>query len=865
MSEITQINGIPLRWNKEADRQLLGELFPTQGATQFNPGSTTATSNNLTGGESFSAFRDSPFGENWTYATIQYEGNYDDKQDYTIYVSFEGFATQEAVLNYHEGEDGNTPADKRLSSNGNLLIFIYKSLSSRNEEEGMLLCRMGAGLYNYFNADSPLSPVIDDASGKIRKLADAHKDFKYDAGQVATAIRVELENERINRVIKNAGKTGAKKAAATSAETYALNYRHFRAKCVRPDEAATIQALKKLCKTLAQLQPDVIDTNNFAVGENTNPWNYDLGNAPSKAHDLTAADLIEMRDKMLELSKKIHQLQQCLLTDADEIVQFATDYLMNGGSLMKFFNWYPFINIKKDMRKCLLRKLAEKKSLNRIASVRDDDATAGEIVFQVFQRCPQADLVPLIKELEQEGLLYTLLSKAGAGFWASVGDIGRTIFGLAQSNLFYQLSVGFGMHYLGSLDEKTKTSMQAEALAKGNYIFFDNAFFGNRNAESYETDKVKISFRVSESAIYSVPALALCKSLIDKHLANDAGGLLSPKKYFNPLEMVVMIPVADMDFTFIKMQKGAMYTMPACLAYIIFMEDTERAIRIFAKLVINLALAFTGVGALVQAMRAGSALGIFAGALDVTLGTLSAATVIPEVERNHPLFAKYVNYAALIYGLARLGYAGYKSASAGNKASKENRAALLEAATEEERALLLLSRAGTGGGLKFLRIISRRMVRQEQPMSCAAACIRQYAKDKGIMLTEEEIRTIARTSEDLGTSYGGIKDAMNSIFPGKTVRAGMADMDNVSSGDIAKLLSRNDSWIASVKPGSMRHTIIVDKIEDGKVYIRDPWPKEGYNKQTGELIGANGVEAVVDFDNFIDVWEKGGRFFAKVN
>ena len=61
-------------------------------------------------------------------------------------------------------------------------------------------------------------------------------------------------------------------------------------------------------------------------------------------------------------------------------------------------------------------------------------------------------------------------------------------------------------------------------------------------------------------------------------------------------------------------------------------------------------------------------------------------------------------------------------------------------------------------------------------------------------------------------------------------------------------------WIATLKhSGGARHTVIVDKINNGLVYIRDPW---GAIKGFG---GKNGIEAVMKLDDFEYFW-KGAKY-----
>lgn len=165
---------------------------------------------------------------------------------------------------------------------------------------------------------------------------------------------------------------------------------------------------------------------------------------------------------------------------------------------------------------------------------------------------------------------------------------------------------------------------------------------------------------------------------------------------------------------------------------------------------------------------------------------------------------------------------------------------------------------GTGGILKYLEVLSRNMVAQEHNMSCAAACIRQLAKDHGMELTEKVIREFARTTEDMGTFPDGILDGLKKVFKDKEIEAGMFYNPKISDIDMAKAISENGSWITIVRPsGSIPHAIIIDKIQDGKVFIRDPWPIEGINK-------GKGVEAVINEAEFATIWAQGGNYMFKV-
>jgi hypothetical protein len=164
---------------------------------------------------------------------------------------------------------------------------------------------------------------------------------------------------------------------------------------------------------------------------------------------------------------------------------------------------------------------------------------------------------------------------------------------------------------------------------------------------------------------------------------------------------------------------------------------------------------------------------------------------------------------------------------------------------------------GTGGAFKYLsEISSSKIFCQEEPMSCAAACIRQLAKDNSIDISESAVRKLANTDVNTGTFLENIKGAMEEIFKGMDIQVGTPWIGTTDMKKTAEVISEvtKKPWIATLKPpGGTRHTIIVDKIEDGIVYIRDPWDKvKGFGQK-------NGVEATMSLDDFEYFW-KGSKW-----
>ena len=109
---------------------------------------------------------------------------------------------------------------------------------------------------------------------------------------------------------------------------------------------------------------------------------------------------------------------------------------------------------------------------------------------------------------------------------------------------------------------------------------------------------------------------------------------------------------------------------------------------------------------------------------------------------------------------------------------------------------------GSGGFLKYEKIISRNMIEQEHAMSFAAACIRQLAKDNGIDITEQAVRILANTDGfGDGTDLMNIGYAMRKNFTGKDKQGGSALLDDLSNIEIIEILFQNQKpWIATLMP-----------------------------------------------------------------
>jgi len=182
---------------------------------------------------------------------------------------------------------------------------------------------------------------------------------------------------------------------------------------------------------------------------------------------------------------------------------------------------------------------------------------------------------------------------------------------------------------------------------------------------------------------------------------------------------------------------------------------------------------------------------------------------------------------------------------------------------------------GSGGFYRYKKILSRDMVKQEEWMSCAAACVKRYADDLGIKITESEIRLLAKTTES-GTDGKDLFLAMRKIFKDEEVfaKSYFDDIDDIINFENMIVDTGSKSFITNIGRFPNKHTIIIDKITGNNVHIRDPWPLEVDKAFEKGIRGVelekifeqsnNGVEAILELNEFKNLWAQGGNIMFKI-
>lgn len=512
------------------------------------------------------------------------------------------------------------------------VVFIENSTSSMH-----IACRFSTEAINYLVGSS--DEFIDGYVKIVHAYAvKTYSGFRFSQQQLKSTFINFLPHINSYVTKSNNGMSSVQK------KQYDVNYTYLMSIVANAKDPQTKAAVNALCILLKDLDADIVNIYN----RNSVKWNY-IESTP-----LTVDAIYHIMGQLKNIHKQVGKLQTSQFNSGDELVTFVNENFLDrsgsGRDTRHIIN-YPFLKLSYDVRLKLIKLLIDGRELGfggywrkvfANATDKVTHTTAGDILYILMDTSPLTDRIQLVKDLDADKKLIPLFSNA-------------------YLECFTWLVKFIGETKLIGMDVQQKETAFQTAIDSGNIIFFDGAFFGNRQIEHIDAQAQKFTVETKESPLYNSLILALCKNFIDKHLANDAHNLLFNKKSFDPLEMIILIPTGNEETDVLgKIEKGQAMMLPACMVYALFREDTYEAVKILGELAFQVGLCFVGVGALSAAIRIGRTLGIFLEATDMTLGVLGATiNTIPEISRNHPQFVKYTNYAILVYGLARLGYAGY--------------------------------------------------------------------------------------------------------------------------------------------------------------------------------------------------------------
>ncbi|GGB85088.1 hypothetical protein GCM10007424_26420 [Flavobacterium suaedae] len=393
----------------------------------------------------------------------------------------------------------------------------------------------------------------------------------------------------------------------------------------------------------------------------------------------------------------------------------------------------------------------------------------------------------------------------------------------------------------------------------GNAHIESNILFGD------EEGKVKITNEL-QLPVVGFDSLSIFRYLFGKDI--EINNPDNESNQFHPLD-IIYIKKLDSDLNEVE-------TIPTIALYGKYLGDTSEwsDVTDAALAVVDVIGIITSGGALSAGIRGAARL--FA-ILDVAVSTINLGMAIPGAKgalskteagkwfvTHWGLLSFCVSMGTISYYLAKgiVKYGAKFKEQLKNKKLAKQIDDLIEESKKVVNAADIsnVKAIGTGGFIEYLSVLSRNMFGQEDSLSCAVACIRQLAKDRNIIITEEKIRKFGNIVKGGPTYEKQMVAASEKIFKNKSFGEGILEHVEMPVLDLSHILSENGSWVAWVKnreTDRIFHAIIIDKIENGFVYVRDPWPINGIK---GIDSGEPGVEAYLKLDEFEKRWNLSNRY-----
>lgn len=122
------------------------------------------------------------------------------------------------------------------------------------------------------------------------------------------------------------------------------------------------------------------------------------------------------------------------------------------------------------------------------------------------------------------------------------------------------------------------------------------------------------------------------------------------------------------------------------------------------------------------------------------------------------------------------------------------------------------------------------VVKQITPLSCVAAVGEMILLKRGILMTQNEIIDIigeASTTEKLADLLNNVdKSSDNKKWHGVIIAVRFLEK-----------IAKEDSFAAILREGSpLGHLVLVDKLEDDSLFIKDPWDATSYEMNLEDFL-----------------------------
>ncbi|WP_440135007.1 hypothetical protein, partial [Chitinophaga sancti] len=462
---------------------------------------------------------------------------------------------------------------------------------------------------------------------------------------------------------------------------YTQQYRRLMREVINADQPEVSAEIAAICKTIISLPADVLSTNNqlFNCYYNNPELYYVDWNETSDV--LTFDQLKLMHQQLKELDSSINLLKRCEFATGNDLVQFINAHFVIAGTKTSYLTSAQFKNLSPEIRACLIAKLLQGDYGQRW-SLTSNSFGGQNIMLEILGTCASvADLYSVVKILEQQGLLYALLSDTYDYLYVSHGN-------------FSQLCNAITIAWLNEEKPANNKELINRLISEKKFLLFDDGYFTASNGEAFRDKEQKIQLEVRDGMGSYLNMITATLGAGGEVFFADYGKVDLFSGKFKPMEYLIVVPKRDTKAFGTMLEMGTPYILPALSVYMLFKTDTKAAINISAALALNTGLCaigmegLTGVeaGAEVSAgigagvssgvstgITTGVSTGIGAGvaaggaslgAQFVNLTLTNFVTYVnaaPEMLQDHPQFVKYTNYFALAYMVGTLTVASTKA------------------------------------------------------------------------------------------------------------------------------------------------------------------------------------------------------------
>ncbi|NUY80079.1 hypothetical protein HUK80_04165 [Flavobacterium sp. MAH-1] len=494
-------------------------------------------------------------------------------------------------------------------------------------KDALFVC-LGSKLFYYLKdkTSAGLNETIRIIHAFCRKN---DKTFAFTADEIFKAFQKEIQDGTF--ILAN--------VPQERRQTYALHVNQLYNNLEKPNDPKSLELVAKILDLTQQMSIEASATVSAIAEEASNPWRNNYLYADNSPFSLD--DLQRLYKQLKASDNATEKFKNGDFKTAEELVDHVNRFFAAKNSSMRFLIHYPFLKLSKKQReKLILLFVDADERITSRASI-NSDLSDGDIVLVLFYYCNQAERLAIIKSLEADEKLYQLLS-------------------LSYFDCFNQLAYLIGNTFMESIADKE--SLVNTYIEEGHGLYLNTNLFGTHNKEGFDDENKKITFEIKTNRLLSLldetsPIRALIEEGTDTFPTS-----LTPERQYKPLDLVVIVPVADFTFAEKDFVAGETYLMPACMAYCLFKDDTKNSWLTTLNIAFQIALCFTGVGGIVSAVRAGSVAAAVLGVTDIVVGVGGVVVnSVPEIERKHPEFVKYYNYFTYIYTVLRLSASAKKA------------------------------------------------------------------------------------------------------------------------------------------------------------------------------------------------------------